>query len=81
MDNEINLKNRNVSPLLYGVIDSKKREILLTRLEVLYNLLGIDTELNTPDYLLAEYTLNCLVSYGNLLVKNIENGNIKVFQV
>lgn len=80
MDNEINLKNRNVSPLLYGVIDSKKREILLERLEELYNNLGIDTGFNTPDYLLAEYTLNCLVSYGNVVTKNIEKGYIKTFK-
>jgi len=72
MDSEIDLKPKNVSPLLYGEIDIKKREILLERLEELYNNLGIDTELNTPDYLLAEYTLNCLVSYGNMVMKNIE---------
>lgn len=71
------LENKNVSPLLYGSIDSKQREILLKRLEELYNNLGIDTEFNTPDYLLAEYTLNCLVSYGNTVTKNIEKGYIK----
>ena len=74
------LENRNVSPLLYGVIDSKKREIFLKRLEELYNILGIDTELNTPDYLLAEFTLNCLVSYGNAITKNIEKGYIKTLK-
>jgi len=72
MNNETVLENRNVSPLLYGVTNQKKREILLGRLEELYNILGIDTEFNTPDYLLAEYTLNCLVSYGNAVTKNIE---------
>lgn len=71
------LENKNVSPLLYGSIDSKQREIFLKRLEELYNNLGIDTEFNTPDYLLAEYTLNCLVSYGNTVAKNIEKGYIK----
>lgn len=80
MNNEAVLGQRNVSPLLYGVIDSKKREILLERLEELYNNLGIDTEFNTPDYLLAEYTLNCLVSYGNAVTKNIEKGYIKTFK-
>lgn len=80
MDNEAVLGKRNVSPLLYGRIDSKKREILLERLEELYNNLGIDTEFNTPDYLLAEYTLNCLVSYGNAVTKNIEKGYIKTFK-
>lgn len=80
MNNEAVLEQRNVSPLLYGVIDSKKREILLERLEELYNNLGIDTEFNTPDYLLAEYTLNCLVSYGNAVTKNIEKGYIKTFK-
>jgi len=71
-DNEIDSKSKNISPLLYGVIDIKKREMLLERLEELYNNLGIDAELNTPDYLLAEYTLNCLVSYGNMVVKKLE---------
>lgn len=80
MNNEAVLEQKNVSPLLYGVIDSKKREILLERLEELYNNLGIDTEFNTPDYLLAEYTLNCLVSYGNTVTKNIEKGYIKTFK-
>jgi hypothetical protein len=79
MNNEAVLERKNVSPLLYGGIDSKKREILLERLEELYNNLGIDTEFNTPDYLLAEYTLNCLVSYGNAITKNIEKGSIKTF--
>lgn len=72
------LKNRNISPLLYGVIDSKKRKILLEKLEELYNILGIDTEFNTPDYLLAEYTLNCLVTYGNTVTKNIEKSKWKM---
>lgn len=77
MNTEVIQKNRNVSPLLYGLIDSKQRETLLKRLEELYNNLGIDNELKTPDYLLAEYTLNCLVSYGNAVTKNIEKGYIK----
>jgi len=80
MNNEAILERRNVSPLLYGIIDSKKREILLKRLEELYNSLGIDTEFNTPDYLIAEYTLNCLVSYGNAVTKNIEKGYIKTLK-
>jgi hypothetical protein len=62
------------------VIDSKKRETLLKRLEELYNSLGIDTEFNTPDYLLAEYTLNYLVAYGNVVTKNIEKGYIKTLK-
>lgn len=77
MNTEAVLENKNVSPLLYGSIDSKKREILLKRLEELYNNLGIDTEFNTPDFLLSEYTLNCLVTYGNTVNKNIEKGYIK----
>ena len=77
MNTEAVSENKNVSPLLYGSIDSKQRETLLKRLEELYNNLGIDTEFNTPDYLLAEYTLNCLVSYGNMVAKNIEKGYIK----
>ena len=77
MNTETELENRNVSPLLYGVIDSKQRESLLGGLEELYNSLGIDTEFNTPDYLLAEYTLNCLVSYGNAVTKTIERDYIK----
>jgi len=77
MNTEAIMEPRNVSPLLYGTIDTKQREILLKELEYLYNTLGIDTEFNTPDYLLAEYTLNCLVSYGNAVTKNIEKGYIK----
>lgn len=77
MNTEAVSENKNVSPLLYGSIDSKQRETLLKRLEELYNNLGIDIEFNTPDYLLAEYTLNCLVSYGNTVAKNIEKGYIK----
>jgi hypothetical protein len=57
-------------------IQKKKRKILLEKLEELYNKLGIDTEFNTPDYLLVEYTLNCLVSYGNAINTIIRNKTI-----
>lgn len=69
-------KKRLASPDVKEAI-LEKREILLKELEYLYNTLGIDTEFSTPDYLLAEYTLNCLVSYGDAITKNIEKGYIK----
>ena len=75
--NEIERKNPNCSPMLYGAIDYSKREVIVKELERLYNSLGIDDEMSTPDYLLAEYTLNCLIAYGNAMDKNKEKGFIK----
>jgi len=74
---ETESKNTNCSPMLYGVISYSKREALLKEFEHLYNSLGIDDEMSTPDFLLAEYTLNCLIAYGNAMYKNKEKGYIK----
>lgn len=74
---DIEKQNPNCSPMLYGVIDYSKREIIIKELESLYNRLGIDNAMSTPDYLLAEYTLNCLIAYGNAINKNMEKGYIK----
>lgn len=74
---DIENKNPNCSPMLYGAIDYSKRKIIIKELESLYNRLGIDNEMGTPDYLLAEYTLNCLIAYGNAMNMNKEKGYIK----
>lgn len=65
-------KNPNCTPMLYGCISYQKRELLLEKLKSLLNKLGIDNEMNTQDFLLAEYILNCLIVYGNVVCKKRE---------
>jgi hypothetical protein len=42
------------------MIDMK---LFKVEIETLINIHCIDTELNTPDYILAEYLVNCLENY------------------
>lgn len=45
-------------------------ENLKQQFRTIMNIYGIDNECNTPDYILAEYLIDCLKSY-----KKIHNAN------
>lgn len=61
----------NYCPILYGTISQEKREELVKKLTSLYNRMGIDSDLNIHDFVLAENTLNYLITIGN--IKNAES--------
>lgn len=42
-------------------------EDLQKELSTLLNRYGVDNRLNTPDYILADYLINCLNSYSHLM--------------
>lgn len=48
--------------------DSKKVEELSKDLEAVLNKHCIDSKTNTPDFILAEYLINCLTAYNALIV-------------
>ena len=48
-------------PQMYGAIPYEKRVRLIKELELIYNALGIDADLNIPDYIIAQYTVNNIV--------------------
>lgn len=60
----------NTSPILWDKSDFKHKDEFVKKVEELLNIYGIDAALNTPDYLLAEYLLNCLINFGNILKSN-----------
>lgn len=51
----------NHSDIAYSKLDE-----LETELAKLLNMLGFDTECNTPDYMLATYMVNALTNYMNI---------------
>lgn len=68
MENEEKHKPWNSSPILWDYSDFKHKDEFVSKVEELINIYGIDTALNTPDYLLAEHILNCLILFGNTLI-------------
>ena len=68
MVNEEEHKPWNSSPILWDYNNFKHKDEFVSKVEELINIYGIDTALNTPDYLLAEYILNCLILFGNTLI-------------
>lgn len=60
----------NSSPILWDYRDIQHKEKFVKKVEEIINICGIDTALNTPDYLLAEYLLNCLILFGNTSISS-----------
>lgn len=58
----------NSSPILWDYSNFKHKEKFVKQVEEIINIYGIDAALKTPDYLLAEYILNCLINFGNTLI-------------
>lgn len=56
---------RNATPLIYTNFDYKKRCDLIGELHTLFNRLGIDNEMNIPDFILAEMVVNFLMTVYN----------------
>lgn len=55
----------------------KNYKVFKKELEILLNLLSIDNDLNTPDYLLTEYLFNCLNAYSIIALNRTEKLNTK----
>lgn len=58
-------KNRNTTPLIYTNFDYDKRVKLRLELEMLFNRLSIDNEMNMPDFILAEAVDNFIMTMYN----------------
>ena len=58
-------KPSNKTPLIYSQFNGEKRMKLRSELEILFNKLGIDSEMNMPDFILAEMVDNFIMTVYN----------------
>ena len=58
-------KPANKTPLIYSRFDYNKRVKLRSELEKLFNSIGIDAEMNMPDFILAEMVDNFIMTIYN----------------
>lgn len=74
------LKKTNLTPLIYNHIDLKegKQEKFMEELADLYNKYGIDSRLETQDFLLAEATWNFIAVIHNTMYSKGELSSVEV---
>ena len=68
IEEEQDCYSKNRPPLKSGFNSNENLKLQLSKI---MNNYGIDTERNTPDYILAEYLIDCLKSY-----KKIQDANM-----
>lgn len=70
-------KPRNTTPLIYTTFNYEKRVKMRSELEKLFNRLSIDSELNVPDFILAEAVDNYIMTMYNTnkAINKLINGN------
>lgn len=56
---------RKATPLIYSRFDYKKMYDLMGELQVLFNRLSVDSEMDIPDFILAEMVTNFLLTIYN----------------
>ena len=66
MVNDVKEKLKKVIKNELDNVQKKNEESLRRELTKIMNTHGIDTEYRTPDYILAEYLIDCLKSYKKL---------------
>ena len=66
MVNDVKEKLKKVIKNELDNVQQKNEESLRRELTKIMNTHGIDTEYRTPDYILAEYLIDCLKSYKKL---------------
>lgn len=72
MEKELKEIQTNKTPLIYSRFDYTKRVKMRKELEVMFNKLGIDSEMDMQDFILAEMVDNFLVTIFN--TKNAVSG-------
>ena len=65
MDMETKETQTNKTPLIYSRFDHSKRVKMRKELEVMFNKLSIDSEMDMQDFILAEMVDNFLVTIYN----------------